>query len=54
MPGPADGNVTIETLQRAVAPVGRKVQVEIVRRSFVSAPHERNRASLGHRNWSVS
>jgi antitoxin HicB len=27
---PADGNVTIETLQRAAAIVGRKVQVELV------------------------
>jgi antitoxin HicB len=27
---PKDGNVTIETLQRAAAIVGRKVQVEIV------------------------
>lgn len=27
---PTDGNVTIETLQRAAAVVGRKVQVELV------------------------
>lgn len=27
---PSDGNVTIETLQRAAAVVGRKVQVELV------------------------
>jgi len=27
---PTDGNVTIETLQRAAAIVGRKVQVELV------------------------
>jgi antitoxin HicB len=27
---PADGNVTIETLQRAAALVGRKVQLELV------------------------
>jgi hypothetical protein len=27
---PANGNVTIETLQRAAAVVGRKVQVELV------------------------
>ena len=27
---PEDGNVTIETLQRAAAMVGRKVQVELV------------------------
>ena len=27
---PKDGNVTIETLQRAAAIVGRKVQVELV------------------------
>ena len=27
---PNDGNVTIETLQRAAAIVGRKVQVELV------------------------
>jgi len=28
---PADGNVTIETLQRAAAIVGRRVQLELVR-----------------------
>jgi antitoxin HicB len=27
---PSDGNVTLETLQRAAAVVGRKVQVELV------------------------
>ena len=27
---PADGNVTLETLQRAAAMVGRKVQIELV------------------------
>jgi len=27
---PMDGNVTIETLQRAAAVLGRKVQVELV------------------------
>ena len=27
---PSDGNVTIETLQRAAAVVGRRVQVELV------------------------
>jgi hypothetical protein len=27
---PKDGNVTIETLQRAAAVIGRKVQVELV------------------------
>jgi antitoxin HicB len=30
VPDPSDGNVTIETLQRAAALVGRRVQLELV------------------------
>ena len=48
---PNDGNVTIETFQRAAAIVGRKVQVELVRERGFKPPasdkgHEEGRLSF--------